>query len=155
MRTSRHLPPTPSVCATVNRLKYLQTLILILVLVAVVNHECWSDTITWTNTSGGWWVVPANWSPNQVPSTNDIAVITNALSALRLLAPWREGSDVAVRWQSVGGVSYSLERSTNLAGSPAFTPLATNLPGLPGTTTCSDTNAAVLSPLHYRVGVGE
>ena len=80
---------------------------------------------------------------------------TNTLSVLRLLAPWREGSDVAVHWQSVAGVDYSLERSTNLAVSSAFTPLATSLPGQPGTTTYTDTNAAALSPLYYRVGVRE
>jgi len=35
-------------------------------------------TINWTNTSNGNWSVAANWNPNQVPSTNDTAVITNA-----------------------------------------------------------------------------
>ena len=34
--------------------------------------------IQWTNTSNGNWSVAANWHPNQVPSTNDTAVITNA-----------------------------------------------------------------------------
>jgi hypothetical protein len=37
-----------------------------------------ADVIQWTNTSGGNWSVAANWSPNQVPSTNDTALITNA-----------------------------------------------------------------------------
>jgi len=32
--------------------------------------------------------------------------------------------------------------------------LATNLPGQPGTTTYTDTNAASLTPRFYRVGVG-
>ena len=32
--------------------------------------------IYWTNTSGGNWSVPANWSPNQVPGPVDDAVIT-------------------------------------------------------------------------------
>ena len=34
--------------------------------------------INWTNTVNGNWNVANNWSPNQVPSTNDTAVITNA-----------------------------------------------------------------------------
>ncbi|MGD0253642.1 MAG: hypothetical protein ABSC01_13210, partial [Verrucomicrobiota bacterium] len=34
--------------------------------------------IVWTNTSGGNWNNTNNWSPNQVPSTNDTAVITVA-----------------------------------------------------------------------------
>jgi hypothetical protein len=35
-------------------------------------------TLTWTNTAGGDWSTAANWSPNQVPGSSDIAVITNA-----------------------------------------------------------------------------
>jgi hypothetical protein len=78
---------------------------------------------------------------------------TNALSALRLLSASPAGSDVTVTWQSVAGVNYFLERSTNLAASPRFTPLATNLPGQSGTTSFTDTNAARLTPQFYRVGV--
>jgi hypothetical protein len=37
-----------------------------------------AGVMNWTNTSGGWWNVASNWHPNQVPSTNDVAVITNA-----------------------------------------------------------------------------
>jgi hypothetical protein len=33
--------------------------------------------IVWTNTAGGNWSAAANWSPNQAPSTNDTAWITN------------------------------------------------------------------------------
>ena len=79
---------------------------------------------------------------------------TNALSALRLLAASPAGTDLTVTWQSVAGVSYFLERSTNLWARPPFTLLAPNLPGQPGTTTYTDTNAANLAPLFYRVGVG-
>jgi hypothetical protein len=34
--------------------------------------------IVWTNTAGGNWTVPANWQPNQVPTSTDAAIITNA-----------------------------------------------------------------------------
>ncbi len=37
---------------------------------------------------------------------------------------------------------------------PLFTPLATNIPGQPGTTSYTDTNAPGASLLFYRVGVG-
>ncbi len=37
-----------------------------------------ANAYTWTNTSGGYWSNPNNWSPNQVPSTNDTAVIAIA-----------------------------------------------------------------------------
>jgi hypothetical protein len=79
---------------------------------------------------------------------------TNALSALRLLSASPAGTNVTVSWQSVAGVNYFLERSTDLWANPPFTPLAPNLPGQPGTTSCTDTNAANLAPLFYRVGVG-
>jgi hypothetical protein len=79
---------------------------------------------------------------------------TNALSVLRLLSATRAGTNVTVTWQSVAGVNYFLERATNLSHSPLLTPLATNIPGQPGTTTYTDTNAARASPHFYRVGVG-
>jgi hypothetical protein len=58
-------------------------------------------------------------------------------------------------------VRYSLERSTNLVGSPAFRLLATHLPGQmdtnfsgqAGATTYTDTNAAAAPRLFYRIGV--
>jgi len=78
---------------------------------------------------------------------------TNALSALRLLAPTVTGTNVVVRWQSVAGVNYFVERSTNLAQAAVFMQLATNFPGQSGTTTYSDTNATGTGPFYYRVGV--
>src|ERR1039457_5689633 len=33
-------------------------------------------TVIWTNTAGGNWNAPANWSPNQVPGASDTALIT-------------------------------------------------------------------------------
>jgi hypothetical protein len=80
---------------------------------------------------------------------------TNALSALRLLTPAVGATNVAVTWQSVAGVNYFLERSTGPGASPTFTPLATNVPGLPGTTTFTDTNAIGSGPFFYRIGVRE
>jgi hypothetical protein len=78
---------------------------------------------------------------------------TNALSVLRLLSASPAGTNVTVTWQSVAGVNYFLERSTNLWASPPFTLLAPNLPGEPGAMSFTDSNAAFLSPLFYRVGV--
>jgi hypothetical protein len=79
---------------------------------------------------------------------------TDRLSALRLLSAVRTGTNVRVTWQSVPGLSYFLEASTNLAASPAFTLLAPNLVGQPGmTTSFTHTNAASSGLLFYRVGV--
>ena len=76
---------------------------------------------------------------------------------MRLLTTSPAGTNVTVTWQSVEGVSYFVERSTNLSATLPFTLLAPNLPGQPGTTTTSytDSNAASLAPLFYRVGVGQ
>ena len=81
---------------------------------------------------------------------------TDALSALRMFVPVRTGtppSGVTLTWQSVAGVNYFLQRSTNLAASPAFVPLATNLFGQAGTTSFTDYNAIGPGPWFYRVGV--
>jgi hypothetical protein len=80
---------------------------------------------------------------------------TNALSVLRLLSASPAGTNITVTWQSVEGVSYFLERSTNLATPTAFVPVATTIVGKPGTTSFTDTNAAALAPRFYRVGVSE
>ena len=79
---------------------------------------------------------------------------TNALSALRLLTASLDGTNVTVSWQSVAGVNYFLERSTNLWANPPFALLASNLPDQPGTTTYTDTNAVGAGAFFYRVGVG-
>jgi len=81
--------------------------------------------------------------------------LTNALSVLHLLSASQDGTNVTVSWQSVAGMSHFLECSTNLSATPRFTPLATILPGQPGTTTYTDTNAASTGPFFYRVGVGD
>jgi len=77
----------------------------------------------------------------------------DALSALRMLAPSPTGTNITVSWQSVAGINYFLQRSSNLALG-AFTPLATNILGQAGTTSFTDTNAGGAGPFLYRVGVG-
>jgi hypothetical protein len=79
---------------------------------------------------------------------------TNALSALRLLTPTTDGTNITVSWHSVVGIGYFLQRSTNLGIPGSFIPLATNLLGQAGTTSFTDTNAAGSEQLYYRVGVG-
>ena len=76
---------------------------------------------------------------------------TDALSALRVVSVLLTGTTTKVTWQSVVGVDYFLQRSTNLV-SP-FMLLATNVVGLAGTTSCADTNATGAGPFFYRVGV--
>jgi hypothetical protein len=80
---------------------------------------------------------------------------THSASALRLLSPTIVTNGVLVRWESVSGRSYFLERSTNVGISSAFTPVATTVWGLAGTTAFVDTNAVSPGPFFYRVGVGD
>ena len=79
---------------------------------------------------------------------------TNNCSSLRVLSACSDGTNVVVTWQSVGGVNYFLECSTNLAASPCFTCVATNLPGASDVTTFVHTNAIHIGSFFYRVGVG-
>ena len=95
-----------------------------------------------------------NWQVS-VAGTNP----TNALSSLRLLSAVPTATNATIRWQSTAGVNYFLSRS---AGIPAthslaatnFVAIATNVLGLPGITTYTDTNMVGAGPFLYRVGVG-
>jgi hypothetical protein len=80
-------------------------------------------------------------------------VPTNALSfPVRLLTPVKDGAHLIVSWVSATNHSYVLECSTNLSASPPFCPLATNIPGQPGTTTYSLTNTGGAGLFLFRVG---
>jgi hypothetical protein len=61
-------------------------------------------------------------------------------------------ASVTLTWLSVTNRAYFVERATNLT-TPAFTLLQTNIPGLPGTTSFTDTSPPVSGPAYYRVGV--
>jgi parallel beta-helix repeat protein len=78
---------------------------------------------------------------------------TNALSALRMLSATGGISAVTVTWSSVTSRTYALERATNLGAAPAFSVLQSNLPGLPDTTSFTDTNALGSASRFYRVRV--
>lgn len=80
---------------------------------------------------------------------------TNSLSALRLLTPISEPSGVVVRWQSVSGLSYFLERSSQIGVPSGFATLASNVTATADTTIFSDSNAPGIGPFFYRVGVQE
>jgi hypothetical protein len=78
---------------------------------------------------------------------------TNPLSVLQMLTPSNALSGISVSWQSVAGITYYLQRSTNLAVQPRFLSLQSNIVGQAGTTTFKDTNAVGGRPFFYRVGV--
>jgi hypothetical protein len=80
---------------------------------------------------------------------------TNPASVLALLppAPANNTNGVTVTWQSVQGINYFIQRSSNLTAQPAFTTIQTNLVGNLGSTSYTDTNAVGAGPYFYRVGV--
>jgi hypothetical protein len=78
---------------------------------------------------------------------------TNATSTLRIVYATNSVSGTVVNWTSVTNRTYWLESSTNLARSPDFSLVQSNLAGQAGTTACTDTNASGLPVRFYRVGV--
>ena len=78
---------------------------------------------------------------------------TNAASVLRLQQTVVLPAGVTLTWKSVTNRAYFVERATNLMPPPAFSLLETNIPGLPDTTSFTDTNSPVSGPAFYRVGV--
>jgi hypothetical protein len=80
---------------------------------------------------------------------------TNSNSALRMLPliPTNTPPGIIVSWQSVGGRTYILQRSTDINSPAGLSTTFSNIPGQPATTTFVDTNTPVLPSAFYRVGI--
>jgi hypothetical protein len=80
---------------------------------------------------------------------------TNPASVLAMSPPTVTNSQagVVVTWQSVSGITYFLQSSTNLMVQPPFTTIRSNIVGQAGTTSYTDITATNSGPYFYRVGV--
>ncbi|HEV2454687.1 MAG TPA: hypothetical protein VGY98_10515 [Verrucomicrobiae bacterium] len=80
---------------------------------------------------------------------------TNPASILAMLTPVATNttSGVTVTWQSVSGIPYFLQRSTNLTSQPPFSTIQSNITGQSIKTSYTDTSATNNIPYFYRVGV--
>jgi hypothetical protein len=77
---------------------------------------------------------------------------TNATSVLRILGASRTNAETIVTWESVDTRNYSVERASRLLPSgTSFVTVATNVPGMAGVTSYTDTNST--SANFYRVSV--
>ncbi len=98
-----------------------------------------------TDTDGDGLSNYAEWKSGTIP--------TNAASVLQLASPSNSVSGTVVSWQSAVGVTYYLQRGTDLAAQPIFSSIISNLIGQAGTTSYTDTTATNGGPYFYRVGV--
>jgi hypothetical protein len=80
---------------------------------------------------------------------------TNFASVLAMmpLTPTNNASGITVSWQSVSGILYNVQRSTNLSVQPPFSTIKSNITGRASTTSYTDTSATNGTPYFYRVGV--
>ncbi|NOS68491.1 MAG: PKD domain-containing protein [Verrucomicrobia bacterium] len=78
---------------------------------------------------------------------------TNSLSSLRMVNATNSPNGKTVTWQSVATRNYWLERATSLALASPFQTIATNIVGVAGVKSFTDTSATNAGPYFYRVGV--
>ncbi len=76
---------------------------------------------------------------------------TDPLSVLKMSAPAGNPAGFTLTWQSVGGKNYYVQRTGSLLA--PFSTIQSNIVGLPGTTSYTDTNTTGSASLFYRVGV--
>src|SRR5437867_3442327 len=77
---------------------------------------------------------------------------TKAMSLLKLLSPSITPPGLLLSWNSDTNHTYYILRASSLNSPLAFATIATNIPGLPVTTTFLDPSAPGAGGAFYRVG---
>jgi hypothetical protein len=95
---------------------HIKNLFLLPMLLAIGNFAH-AATINWTNTASGGWNTAANWSPNQVPGTNDTAIITNVGVTVSLNGTTTVGA-IILGSNGAGTVTLSLAGQTLTLNGP-------------------------------------
>jgi len=78
---------------------------------------------------------------------------TNAVSVLKMLAPSNAVTGIALRWQSIQGKVYSLQRAGSLSPATEFFAIQTNISGQTNITSFTDVTATGRGPFFYRVAI--
>jgi hypothetical protein len=117
------------------------------------------EFVGWLQTSG----LPTDGSADYTDADSDgmsnygewrsDTIPTNSLSVLKMVNATNSPTGAKVTWQSVSTRNYWLERATNLGVASPFQSVATNIVGVAGTKTFTDTSATNGGPYFYRVGV--
>lgn len=119
-------------------------------------ESSFSEELTWTAPIAP----PLDSDGDGMPDSQELAAGTDPHdpgSILSLKAagtpPKTNTPGFVVQWAGVSGKYYKVLRSTNLAATPAFTPLASHIPGLGATISYTDTDINANGPYFYKIEV--